>query len=165
MRVVRLAGNWHNVIVQTLKELCEKNVKAGLYSKVSDGNSDPIPVSYKKQTYYYQPDLYAVYRKNEKIDVFEVIDTENEGEAVMDIVYSALTPHINALCVVCSDESKLEAIKTHARIILNRIFYDKQKSYVHVFNQKYFVHVPRQSRFTRKSMTGVKKYLRQQMDF
>jgi len=163
--VFTLAGNWHNRIVQILDELCEENVKAGVYKKVYDGNSEPIAVSCKKQTYYYQPDLYAVSPKSEKIDVFEVIDTESEGEAVMDIVYSALTPHINVLCIVCSDDSKLKAIKTHAKIILNKIFDDNKKSYAHIFNPKYFVHVSRSSRFTKKSMTAIKRQLRLEMDF
>lgn len=160
-----MAGTWHNNIVQILRELCEQNVKTGLYKKVCDGNSDPISINYKKQNYFYQPDLYAVYQKTEKIDVFEVIDAESEGEAVMDIVYSALTPHINVLCVVCSDDSKLEAIKTHARIILNKIFDDNKKSYASVFNPKYFIHVPRDSRFTKKTMTAIKKRIKTEMDF
>jgi hypothetical protein len=152
-------------MVQILDELCEENVRAGLYKKVYDGNSEPIAVSCKKQTYYYQPDLYAVYQKNEKIDVFEVIDTESEGEAVMDIVYSALTPHINVLCIVCSDDSKLEAIKTHAKIILNKIFDDGKKSYAHIFRPKYFVHLPRDSRFTKKTIVAIKRRLKTEMDF
>lgn len=156
-----MAGRWHNTVVQVLRELCEENVKTGLYSKFCDGNSDPIPVSYKKHTYYYQPDLYAIYQKNEKVDVFEVIDTESEGEAVMDMVYSALTPRVNVLCVVCSDSSKLEAIKLHARIILNKIFKEKQKSYASIFNPKYFVYIPRNV----KSIKKMKNQLRKQMEF
>ena len=115
----------------------------------------------QKQTYYYQPDLYAVYSKNEKVDVFEVIDTETEGEAVMDIVYSALTPRINVMCVVCSDNSKLEAIKLHARIILNKMFDEEKKAYAHMFNSKYFVYISRTSR----SLRVIKKELKKQMDF
>jgi hypothetical protein len=160
-----LAGTWHNEIVQILRELCEQNVKTGLYKKVCDGNSEPIPVSYKKQVYFYQPDLYAVYQRDEKIDVFEVIDAESEGEAVMDIVYSALTPHINVMCVVCSDDSKLEAIKTHARIILNKIFDDNKKPYIHIFRPKYFVHVSRDSRFTKKTIVAIKRQLKTEMEF
>jgi hypothetical protein len=140
-------------------------VKTGLYKKVCDGNSEPIPVSYKKQVYFYQPDLYAVYQRDEKIDVFEVIDAESEGEAVMDIVYSALTPHINVMCVVCSDDSKLEAIKTHARIILNKIFDDNKKPYIHIFRPKYFVHVSRDSRFTKKTIVAIKRQLKTEMEF
>lgn len=160
-----MAGTWHNEIVQILRELCEQNVKTGLYKKVCDGNSEPIPVSYKKQVYFYQPDLYAVYQRDEKIDVFEVIDAESEGEAVMDIVYSALTPHINVMCVVCSDDSKLEAIKTHARIILNKIFDDNKKPYIHIFRPKYFVHVSRDSRFTKKTIVAIKRQLKTEMEF
>jgi len=160
-----LAGTWHNKIVQILMELCEQNVKTGVYKKVCDGNSEPIPVSYKKQTYYYQPDLYAVYKRDEKIDVYEVIDAESEAEAVMDIIYSALTPHINVLCVVCSDDSKLEAIKTHARIILNKIFDDNKKPYAHIFRPKYFVHVPRVSRFTKRTIVAIKRRVKTEMEF
>ncbi|MEM2742110.1 MAG: hypothetical protein QXJ31_02680 [Candidatus Bathyarchaeia archaeon] len=156
-----MAGKWHNTVVQVLRELCDEWVKNGLYKKVYDGNSDPIPISYRKQTYYYQPDLYAVYSKNEKVDIFEVIDTETEGEAVMDIVYSALTPRINVLCVVCSDNSKLEAIRQHARIILNKIFDEEKKSYNHIFRSKYFVYVPR----TAKSAQAIKRLLKTQLEF
>jgi len=160
-----LAGTWHNEIVQILRELCEESVKVGMYKKVCDGNSDPIPVSYKKQIYFYQPDLYGVYMSDEKIDVYEVIDAESEGDAVMDIIYSALTPRINALCVVCSDDSKLEAIKTHARIILNKIFDENKKSYIRIFRPKYFIHVPRYSRLTKKTRATMKRQIKTAMQF
>lgn len=137
----------------------------GYYKKVCDGNSEPIPVAYKKQVYFYQPDLYGVYKTDEKVDVYEVIDAESEGEAVMDIIYSALTPRINVLCVVCSDDSKLEAIKTHARIILNKIFDDNKKSYIRIFRPKYFVHVPRDSRFTKKTRVAIKRQIKTEMEF
>jgi hypothetical protein len=154
-----MAGRWHNTIVQILKELCEEGIKSGKYRKVCDGNSEPLAISYKKYTYYYQPDLYLLYPSG-KIDVFEVIDTESEGEAVMDIVYSALTPRIQVISVVCSDESKLEAIKKHARIILNKFFNEDKKSYAYIFNKKYFVYVPRNAKFFK----AIKKQLKKELD-
>lgn len=154
-----MAGKWHKMMVQILRELCEEDIKSGVYSKVCDGNSEPIPVTYKKQTYYYQPDLYGVYVKSELVDIYEVIDTESEGEAVMDSVYSALTPRINVLCVVCSNDIKLEAIKKHARIILHKIFTEHKKSYAKIYNQKYFVYMPRKT----KGYETIKKELKKRM--
>jgi len=154
-----MAGRWHNMIVQILKELCEERIKSRKYKKICDGNSEPLAISYKKYTYYYQPDLYLVYPKKD-IDVFEVIDTESEGEAVMDIVYSALTPGIHCISVVCSDESKLEDIKKHARIILNKFFDEDKKSYARIFNKNYFVYVPRNA----KSFKAIKKQLKKELD-
>lgn len=156
-----MPGKWHNSVVQVLNELCDEWAKNGPYKKVCDGNSSPIAVSYKKSTYYYQPDLYAVYQSNEKIDVYEVIDAETEGEAVMDIVYSALTPRINVLSIVCSDESKLEAIKQHARIILNKTFNDDKKAYKHMYNPRFFVYLPRSIR----SSKVMKKELKRLLEF
>jgi uncharacterized protein YwgA len=156
-----MAGKWHNTVVQVLRELCDEWVSEGIYKKVADGNSDPIPISYKKQTYYYQPDLYGIYSKNDKVDIFEVIDAETEGEAVMDMVYSALTPRVNFLCMICSDQSKLEAIKQHARIILNKIFDEEKKSYSRIFRSKYFVYVPRNAR----SSKAIKRLLRTRLEF
>lgn len=123
----------------------KEDIKSGIYRKVCDGNSDPIPITYKKQTYFYQPDLYAIYPKSELVDVYEVIDTESEGEAVMDIV--------------CSDNSKLDAIKTHARIILNKMFNEDKKSYAKIYNPKYFVYMPRKT----KGYERIKKELRKRM--
>lgn len=154
-----MAGRWHKKIVNILKELCQEWVDSGLYKKYYDGNSDPIPITYKKSTYYYQPDLYAIYNRTGKVDVYEVIDTESEGEAVMDIVYSALTPRINVLCIVCSDSSKLKAVKKHARIILNKMYDEDKKKYVKIFNPKYFVTVPKEVR----SWKRVKEELRNQL--
>jgi len=155
-----LAGKWHNMIVKILCHLCQDWVEKGKYKKVCNGNIDPLPVTYKKQVYFYQPDLYAIHIDTEKVDVFEVIDTESEGEAVMDLIYSALTPHIGNLCVVCSDNSKLEAIKTHARIILNKIFTENKEPFLE-FNPRYFVYVPREARVIRT----IKKQLKEQLEF
>ncbi len=44
-----MAGKWHNTVVQVLRELCDEWVSKGLYKKVADGNSDPLPISYKKR--------------------------------------------------------------------------------------------------------------------
>jgi len=155
-----LAGRWHNMIVKILEDLCQDWVEKGKYKKVYDGNIDPIPVSYKKQVYLYKPDIYAIVSETEKVDVFEVIDTETEGEAVMDIVYSALTPHISNLCMVFSDNSKLETVKRHAQIILNKIFTEDGKQFLDL-NPRYFVHVPREA----KVIKTIKKQLKEQLEF
>jgi hypothetical protein len=125
-----LAGTWHNKIVEILSELCEEDVDNGIYGKgkvYNDKAIDP-PLTYMKQVVWYQPDLYAVRRKEEKIDVFEAIDTESEGEAIGDTVLSTVTPRISSLSRVCSDPSYMERIKTNAKVILNRIFDEDQNS-------------------------------------
>jgi hypothetical protein len=165
MRCFGLAGKWHNEVVKILRELCEQHMKTGYYKKVCDGISDPIPISYKMQTYYYHPDLYSVYKSDEKIDVYEVIDTETDGEIVMDIVSSALTPRINALCVVCSNESKLDDVKKYAKIILNKIFDDNKKPYSNIYRPKYFMYIPKDTRFTKKTILSIKRRLAVEMEF
>jgi len=160
-----LAGKWHNEIVNILRELCEQSA---YYKKVYDGISDPIHITYKTETYFYRPDLYAVYKSESahSVDVYEIIDTEPEGEIVMDIVSSALTPRINALCVVCSNDSKLDdVVKKDAKIILNKIFDDEKKSYSRIYTPKYFVHIPRDTRFTKKNIASIKRRLYVEMNF
>ncbi|MDI6820531.1 MAG: hypothetical protein QMC89_06490 [Candidatus Hodarchaeaceae archaeon] len=147
-----MAGKWHNTIVEILEELCQEWVEQGYYKKVCDGNANPITVSYKKTPYYYQPDLYAIRPKSEKVDIYEVVDTESEGEAVMDIVYSALTPRVNLLLLVCSDGSKLQAIKGHAEIILNKMLDEDGKPFSKkMYSPRYFVHIPREMRNRKKN--------------
>jgi len=155
-----LAGKWHNMIVEILEDLCNEWVEKDKYRRVYDGNVDPIPVSYRKQVYLYKPDLYAIASDTGRVDVFEVIDTESEGEAVMDIIYSALTPNVNGLCMVCSDNSKLEIIKKHAQIILNKIFTEDQEQFL-VPVLRYFVHVPKEERVKKT----IKKQLKEQLEF
>jgi hypothetical protein len=118
-----------------------------------------------KQVVWYQPDVYAVHKKEEAIDVFEVIDTEKEGEVIGDIVLSALTPHVNSLTIVCSDSKYLEKIKTYAKVILNKIYDEDQNSYTSIFNPNYFIHIPRNTRFTKKNNLAIKRMLRQQLEF
>jgi hypothetical protein len=157
-----MAGKWHNLIVDILSELCWEWVDQGNYKKVCNGNSEPITVSYKKRSYYYQPDLYAIRPKSEKVDIYEVIDAETEGEAVMDIVYSALTPRASLLNIVCSDSSKLEAIKDHAQIILNKMFDEDGKEFASImFNPQFFVHVPR----SMKSRKKIRALLKRKLEF
>jgi hypothetical protein len=162
-----LAGKWHNEIVEILRGLCQQLVKTRYYKKVCDGMSDPIAISYKTQTYYYHPDLYAVYKSESarSVDIYEVIDTEPEGEVVMDIVSSALTPRINAFCVVCSTQSKLDDVKKHAKIILNKIFDDEQKSYSRIYTPKYLVLIPKGTPFTKNTITSIKRTLYKEMNF
>ena len=162
-----MAGKWHNEIVKILRELCEQQLaKTGCYKKVCDGMGYPIAISHKTQTYYYHPDLYAVYKSESarSVDVYEVIDAEPEGEIVMDIVSSALTPRINMLCVVCADDSKLEDVKKHAKIILDKMFDDDGKSYYRIYRPKYFVHIPRNTQFTKKDIATIKRQLKTSMD-
>ena len=160
-----MAGTWHNKMVQILDELCQEDVKNGIYSKVYDNKAIDPPLSYMKQVVWYQPDLYAVRKKDEKIDVFEVIDTESEGEAIGDIVLSALTPRISSLCIVCSDFKYLEKLKTNAKVILNKIYNEDQDSYASIFNPNYFTHIPKNTRFTKKTIAKIKKQLKQQLEF
>jgi len=155
-----LASEWHNMIVEILKELCQEYVEKGKYKKVKDGNIEPIPVSYRKHVYLYRPDLYAIWSKTEEVDVYEVIDTESEGEAVMDIVYSALTPRISNLCMVFSDNTRLETMKKHAQIILSKIFTEDKESFME-FNPRYFVYVPKEARVKKT----VKNQLRERLEF
>jgi len=155
-----LAGKWHNMIVEMLEDLCNEWVEKGKYRRVYDGNVDPIPISYRKQVYLYKPDLYAIASDTGKVDIFEVIDTESEGEAVMDIIYSALTPNVNGLCMVCSDNSKLEIIKKHAQIILNKIFTEDKELFLE-FYPRYFVYVPKET----KVKKTVKSLLRERLEF
>jgi hypothetical protein len=155
-----LPGRWHNLIVAILKELCQDWVIKGKYKKVYDGNIDPVFISFRKHVYPYKPDLYAVWAETEKVDICEIIDTEPEGEAVMDIVYSALTPHVSNLVMICSDSAKLELIKTHARIILNKIFAEDGERFLE-FNPRYFVHVPKDA-MVKKT---IKKQLSKQLEF
>jgi len=161
-----LAGTWHNKIVQILDELCQEDVKNGIYSKVHNNKPIDSPISYMKQVVWYQPDLYAIRKKEEKIDVFEVIDTQSEGEAVEDMVLSALTPRVSSLCIVCSDSEYLEKIKKKAIVILHKIYDEDKKSYASIFNPKYFMHVPKNTRFTKpRSVARIKSMLRQQLEF
>ena len=152
-------------MVQILYELCQEDVKNGIYSKVYDNKVIEPPLSYMKQVVWYQPDVYAVRKKDETIDVFEVIDTETEGEAIGDIVLSALTPRLGYLVIVCSDSKYLEKIKTNAKVILNKIYDEEQKSYGSIFNPNYFVHIPKNIRFTKKTSLAIKRMLRQQLEF
>ena len=153
-----MAGRWHNVVVEILRELCDEWKEDGRYKKVCLGNSDPIAVSYRKTTYYYQPDLYGL-RPREVTDIYEVIDTETEGEAVMDIVYSALVPRVNVLQMVFSEEWKAEAIRDHATILLNR-FHDDGKAFQRIYRPKYFVYLPRGT-----SRSKMKRTLRRELEF
>jgi hypothetical protein len=160
-----LAGKWHNEIVKILDELCQEDLKNGLYSKVYNNKAIESPVSYNKQVAWYQPDIYAVHKRDETIDVFEVIDTESEGEAIGDVVLSALTPHIRNFCVVCSDSEYLERIKTNAKIILNKIYDENQNSYAFMFNPRYFAYVPKDTQFTQKNISTIKRTLKRQFEF
>jgi len=155
-----LAGAWHNTIIEILEDLCNEWVEKRRYRRVYDGNIDPIPVSYRKQVYLYKPDIYAIVSDTGRIDVFEVLDAESEGEAVMDIVYSALTPNINSLCMVCSEDTKLMLIKKHAQIILNKILDEEQEPLL-VPNLRYFVHIPKEERVKRT----IKKQLKERLEF
>lgn len=144
-----MPGRWHNAIRDTLFELCETYDP---YDKVWDGNKRPIGITVGRTTYYYQPDIYATYERSQKVDVYEVIDSESDGELVMDLVYSALTPRAETIGMVFSDAKKLETAKNHAKIILGRlcqesftiegssVFYEPLSD---LYQPKYFVHIPK----------------------
>lgn len=155
-----MPSEWHEMILEILRDLCQEYVEKEKYKKVKDGNIDPLPISYRKHVYLYRPDLYAIWSETEKVDVYEVIDTESEGEAVMDIVYSALTPHIGNLCMVFSDSSSFEKVKKHARIILNKIFTEDREPFLEL-NPRYFVHVPKET----KVKKTVRNQLRERLEF
>lgn len=160
-----MVGTWHKKVVRILEELCQEDVKNGIYSKVYDNKTIDSPISYNKQVVWYQPDIYAVRKEDEAIDIFEVVDTQSEGEAIGDIVLSALTPRALNFCIVCSDSTYLEKIKTYAKVILNKIYNENQNSYAFIFKQKYFAYIPKNTRFTQKDIATIKKTLKQQFEF
>ncbi len=153
-----MPGKWHNAVRDTLFELCDFYDP---YDTVWDGNKRPIGITVGRTTYYYQPDIYATYSRSGKVDVYEVIDSESDGELVMDIVYSALTPRVETIAMVFADTKKLETAKLHAKIILGRlsqevatfegdsVFYEPLS---YLYKPKYFVHVPK--RLTSKDKIG-----------
>ena len=153
--------------VKALFELCEDYES---YDKVWDGNKRPIGITVGRSTYTYQPDVYASYWRSGKVDVYEVIDSEPDGELVMDLVYAALTPRVETIGMVLADTKKLETAKLHAKIILGRlceesltfegssVYYEPLS---HLFQPKYFVYIPRRI----KSSKVVRSVLKRKMEF
>lgn len=102
----------------------------------------PIPITHFRTTIYYRPDVYGRTTLG-KLDIYEVVYTESEGEVVADIVYSALSENISSLSIICSDKEYTQKIKKLAEIVLNRIHDDKGKPLLPPENVlPYITHVP-----------------------
>lgn len=161
-----MPGKWHNAVVKALFELCEEHDS---YDKIWDGNKRPIGISVGKNTYYYQPDIYASYWRGGKLDVYEVIDSESEAELLMDIVYSALVPNAETIAMIFSNAQKLERARLHAKIILSRLCQESltfegtsvyYEPLIELFQSKYFVHVPK-----RTNARSIRNILKKRLDF
>lgn len=117
----------HDKIVRVLYELCNEYQ---LYKKVY---ADHISQDYKcisiltelsrrtpVKAYAYNPDLWCKYKNG--ISVYEVWDNQAREACVEDILFTALTPNIRDLSIVCIQEFQYELAKELTEVILNSLY-------------------------------------------
>jgi len=123
----------HDKVVSTLYELC-RGYKP--YSKVY---ADHVNVPYKviqihsqelrrvAAVYKFQPDVWARYKRG-GVDVFEVWDSQTPSDCTEDILFSALTPGIQYLSIVCLGRGQYELAKILSAVILTTLHDEEGKS-------------------------------------
>jgi hypothetical protein len=67
---------------------------------------------------------------NGKVDVLEVWDEQSEAGGVQNLLWTALTPHLNSMAIVCFDQKSVEHAKELTRLILSSIFNGKGEPFV-----------------------------------
>lgn len=123
------ASTRHNRVVKALYELCKGS---GIYKDVSADHittdapyTSLVVLSHhtrgQPELFTYNPDVWGELRKTNKIDVYEVWDSQTDEASISDVLLSALTLNIGTLSIVCFDgETKALAHKL-VKIILNSV--------------------------------------------
>jgi hypothetical protein len=104
-------GSEHDEIVKILFELCQDYNYSQIHAYNISEECDPLPITLPRRgrslTENYNPDIWAE-TKRRLIDIYEVWHSETESEAILDILYSALTKNVNYLHIVCTGDNITE---------------------------------------------------------
>ena len=116
----------HDKVIRILYELCKPFYRETYADHINDPNYKIIPIhsGYKldtPETYQYRPDLWCR-RKNGKIDIFEVWDSQTKEASEIDILLSALTQDVSSLSIVCFDEESRDLARKLSKVILTSIY-------------------------------------------
>jgi len=120
----------HNKIIEVLFELSKefkgyKEVHADHIPNISKGEIIQICSKPNKSDakigitscFNYRPDLWCE-KKGNKIDIFEVWDSQSQEACVEDVLFSALAPNIDYLCIICFNEYEANIAKSLTKLIL-----------------------------------------------
>jgi len=106
----------HDRIVEVLFELCHahkgdsgKNVYSRIYADHIGKEYKPIILSgsmpRKPIAKWYYPDIWTQVREKEQFDIYEVWHTENEAQAVQDILFSSFVKGVRYFHIACTGEN------------------------------------------------------------
>lgn len=127
--VEEIVSTRHNRAVKALYDLCKES---GIYKEVNADHvatdspyTSLVVLSHhtrgQPELLTYNPDVWGKLRKTNKIDVYEVWDSQSDEASISDVLLSALTLNIGTLSIVCFDgETKTFAHKL-VKIILNSV--------------------------------------------
>jgi hypothetical protein len=164
----------HDIIVRALFELCNGHVGDSgkkVYSKVY---ADHISEDYKPiilNAYmpkrkpiakYYYPDVWTQVREKEQFDVFEVWHTEEEFQAVQDILFASLVRGIRYFHVVCTGFNiREDNAKELVNLVLRRVHNEEGKKLLDP-NNVLIAELPDK---VKKDESAIKAYLGINLDF
>jgi hypothetical protein len=115
------------------------------------------------QVLSYYPDLWCKIEKTNKIDVFEVWDSQSEDACVTDIVLAALTPNVQLLYVICFDKEQYDLALKLVKVILTTLFNDEGKPLLEPSEvAKYVTLIPDE---VVEDNRKLKKFLHDELDF
>ena len=115
-----MAKSRHDRVIEILYDLC-KGYKG--YAKVyadhigkENYKSINILSHHKRgaaEVYPFYPDIWCTANRTGKIDIFEVWDSQSEDakKCVEDVLFSALTPNIYLLYIICFEKEQYELAK------------------------------------------------------
>ena len=121
--------NRHDTVVSIIYNLAKKD------SDYQEVYADHISVGYETidlktkyhkrkaaMTYQYTPDIWCKYKRNRKIDIYEIWDNQLREACVEDILFSALTPNIETLSIICFEKKQYDLACELVKIILFSLF-------------------------------------------
>lgn len=85
----------------------------------------PHPKGIRPALVPYHPDVWARIRRSNRIDVYEVWDSQSDSDSVEDLVLSALTPNVETLSIVCFEPDTASYARDLVSTILGSMYDSK----------------------------------------
>lgn len=126
-----MANRRHDRIIEILFDLLKNDED---YKK---RNADHIEENYKSinilsnnnrgpsKNREYNPDIWCQLKKTNEIDIIEIWDSQSREACVEDILFSALTPNVCTLSIICFEKKQQKLASELVKLLLSSLFNDE----------------------------------------
>jgi hypothetical protein len=163
-----MSDSEHNRVIEVLYELALDFKPYGrvYVDHISKDYKTINILSHRKRgaadVYPYYPDLWCRTKRTNKIEIFEVWDSQIEDACITDIVLAALTPDIEALYIICLQKDQYELALKLVKVVLSSLFGEEGSLLLDPSKvAKYVTYVPAGVLDDRR----LKKFLHDKLDF